>query len=96
MAINMDTGKVLWSAQDTVNDIWLAGCGPQNTAENCPTGIGRLDPSMTLAPPILRTLTNGHRILVARQKDGIYGHTIRMDKARSSRKSRSSINCCEA
>ena len=27
MAINMDTGKVLWSVQDTENDAWLSGCG---------------------------------------------------------------------
>ena len=69
MAINMDTGKVLWSAQDTANDVWLAGCGPQNTSENCPKDIG---PDYDFgSSPILRTLPNRHRILVAGQKDGI-------------------------
>jgi polyvinyl alcohol dehydrogenase (cytochrome) len=69
MAINMDTGKVLWSAQDTSNDVWLAGCGAQNTSENCPKDIG---PDYDFgSSPILRSLPNGHRILVAGQKDGI-------------------------
>jgi polyvinyl alcohol dehydrogenase (cytochrome) len=68
MAINMDTGKVLWSAQDTANDVWLAGCGGQNTSENCPKNIG---PDYDFgSSPILRSLPNGHRILVAGQKDG--------------------------
>jgi polyvinyl alcohol dehydrogenase (cytochrome) len=69
MAIDMDTGKVLWSAQDTPNDVWLAGCGGQNMSENCPKTIG---PDYDFgASPILRSLPNGHRILVAGQKSGI-------------------------
>ncbi len=69
MAINMDTGKVLWSAQDTPNDVWLAGCNPQNPSENCPKDIG---PDFDFgSSPILQTLPNGHRILVAGQKNGI-------------------------
>ena len=69
MALNMDTGKPLWAAQDTENDVWLAGCGPTNPSENCPKDIG---PDYDFgASPILRTLPNGHRILVAGQKSGI-------------------------
>ncbi len=69
MALNMDTGKVLWIAQDTENDVWLAGCGPQSTSENCPKDIG---PDYDFgSSPILRTLPNGRRILVAGQKSGI-------------------------
>ena len=26
MAMDLNTGKILWSVQDTPNDIWLAGC----------------------------------------------------------------------
>jgi polyvinyl alcohol dehydrogenase (cytochrome) len=69
VALNMDTGKVLWSAQDTENDVWLAGCGPQSTSENCPKDMG---PDYDFgSSPILRTLPNGRRILVAGQKSGI-------------------------
>lgn len=69
VALNMDTGKLLWSAQDTENDVWLAGCGPQSTSENCPKDIG---PDYDFgSSPILRTLPNGRRILVAGQKSGI-------------------------
>jgi polyvinyl alcohol dehydrogenase (cytochrome) len=69
MAINMDTGKVLWAAQDTENDIWLAGCGPNNPSENCPKNIG---PDFDFgSSPILRTLPDGHRLLIAGQKTGI-------------------------
>ncbi len=69
MALNMDTGKPLWASQDTENDVWLAGCGPTNTSENCPKDIG---PDYDFgSSPILRTLANGRRILVAGQKSGI-------------------------
>lgn len=69
MALDMSTGKVLWSVQDTENDAWLSGCGPQATSENCPKDIG---PDYDFgASPILRMLPNGRRILVAAQKSGM-------------------------
>ena len=73
MAIEMSTGKALWAVQDTEEDAWLAGCEPQGTSENCPEDIG---PDYDFgASPILRTLPNGRRILVAGQKSGIvWGH----------------------
>ena len=69
----MKTGKILWAIQDTENDAWVAGCGPQNPSENCPKDIG---PDYDFgSSPILRTLPNGHRILVAGQKSGmVWGH----------------------
>jgi polyvinyl alcohol dehydrogenase (cytochrome) len=72
MALDLATGKVLWAAQDTENDAWLAGCEPPNS-ENCPEDIG---PDYDFgASPILRTLPNGRRILIAGQKSGIvWGH----------------------
>jgi polyvinyl alcohol dehydrogenase (cytochrome) len=69
MAINMDTGKVLWSIQDTENDAWLAGCNPQTPGVNCPKELG---PDYDFgSSPILRTLPDGRRILVAGQKSGM-------------------------
>jgi polyvinyl alcohol dehydrogenase (cytochrome) len=73
MALDMATGKILWSHQDTEGDAWLVGCGSPNSSENCPKDLG---PDYDFgASPILRTLADGHRILVAGQKSGmVWGH----------------------
>ena len=75
MALDLKTGKVMWSVQDTEADAWLSGCGGEIKSENClpPSEIG---PDYDFgASPILKTLTNGHRILVAGQKSGmVWGH----------------------
>ena len=73
MALDMKTGKIMWAIQDTENDAWVAGCGPGNSSENCPKDLG---PDYDFgSSPILRTLPNGHRVLVAGQKSGmVWGH----------------------
>ena len=79
MALDMDSGKVLWSVQDTEDDAWLSGCGnggsnnPDGISENCPKPLG---PDFDFgASMILRTLPDGHRVLVAGQKSGmVWGH----------------------
>ena len=75
MALDMGTGKVLWSVQDTENDSWLSGCGnggtdnPDGVSENCPKPLG---PDFDFGSSmILRTLPDGHRVLVAAQKSGM-------------------------
>jgi polyvinyl alcohol dehydrogenase (cytochrome) len=74
MALDMDTGKVLWSVQDIPDDAWIAGCGPFadpsiKPSENCPEDRG---PDYDFsAGVILKTLQNGRRVLVAGQKSGI-------------------------
>ncbi|MBF8300418.1 MAG: PQQ-binding-like beta-propeller repeat protein [Acidobacteria bacterium] len=72
MAIHMDTGKVLWSVQDFENDAWLVGCAQERT-ENCPKDLG---PDFDFgAPPILHTLPDGRRLLLAGQKSGqVFAH----------------------
>ena len=35
MALDMKTGKVMWSIQDTEEDAWLSGCGGEIKSENC-------------------------------------------------------------
>lgn len=72
LALDMDTGAVLWSAQDLENDAWMVGC-PESNAENCPKKVG---PDYDFgASPILKTLPNGQSILVAGQKSGdVWGH----------------------
>ncbi len=72
MAIHMDTGKVLWSVQDYENDAWLVGCAQEPT-ENCPKDLG---PDFDFgASPILQTLPDGRRVLLAGQKSGqVFAH----------------------
>ena len=72
MAIHMDTGRVLWSVQDYENDAWLVGCA-QEPNENCPKDLG---PDYDFgAPPILHTLADGRRVLMAGNKSGqVFAH----------------------
>jgi polyvinyl alcohol dehydrogenase (cytochrome) len=73
VALDLDTGKMLWAVQDTENDVWLAACGPNNHPENCPDELG---PDHDFgSPPILKTLSGGRSILVAGQKSGnVWAH----------------------
>jgi polyvinyl alcohol dehydrogenase (cytochrome) len=75
MALDMATGKPVWSVQDTQDDAWLSGCGgggtdnPAGISENCPKPLG---PDFDFGSSmILRTLPDGHRVLVAAQKSGM-------------------------
>ena len=71
MALDMDTGKVLWSVQALKNDAFVEECGQAN--ENCPSKIG---PDWDFGDsPILKSLPGGRRILVAGQKSGdVWGY----------------------
>src|SRR6266849_4884783 len=40
IAYDMDTGKLLWTFQDTKKDAWMLGCGPTNKPEPCPKDLG--------------------------------------------------------
>ena len=63
VAMDLDSGKILWSAQGTSNDVWLAAC----LAKAAP-GCG---PDQDFgSPPILKTLQDGRSLLVAGQKSG--------------------------
>jgi polyvinyl alcohol dehydrogenase (cytochrome) len=67
MALDLKTGRILWSVQGTDRDTWIRGC-ESSASENCPKHLG---PDYDFgSSPILRTLPNGHRILVAAQKSG--------------------------
>jgi len=73
MAMDLDTGKILWVAQDTENDAWLVGCAGATKPENCPKDLG---PDHDFgASPILKTLPNGRTLLIAGQKSGnVWAH----------------------
>ena len=72
LALDMETGAVLWSVQDLKNDAWMVGC-PDSNKENCPKDVG---PDYDFGDsPILKTLANGKSILIAGQKSGdVWGH----------------------
>jgi polyvinyl alcohol dehydrogenase (cytochrome) len=65
IALNIRDGKILWSRQMTEGDTWNSSCRmPDKT--NCPQKEG---PDFDFsAPPILLTLPNGQRALIAGQK----------------------------
>jgi polyvinyl alcohol dehydrogenase (cytochrome) len=73
MALDMATGKILWSVQDLGGDAWIVGCDVAPKPENCPKNMG---PDHDFgSSPILKNLPNGHSILVAGQKSGmVWGH----------------------
>lgn len=68
MAMDLATGKILWSRQMTPGDSYNVGCRMPDTT-NCPSVDGPdLDFSSS---PILVDLPNGKRALVAGQKSGV-------------------------
>jgi polyvinyl alcohol dehydrogenase (cytochrome) len=68
LAIDMDSGRLVWSKQLTEKDGWNFACVNPNKA-NCPENAG---PDVDIgASPILRELPGGRRVLVAGQKSGV-------------------------
>jgi polyvinyl alcohol dehydrogenase (cytochrome) len=67
MAVDMDTGHVLWTYQVHKHDSFLVGCGSQRT-ENCPKVQG---PDWDIpASPVLQTLDDGARRIIVVTKPG--------------------------
>lgn len=67
MAFAMDTGRVVWTAQATPNDVFVTGCGA-NPGPNCPEGLG---PDFDFgSSPMLVTVGGRDRIVIG-QKSGI-------------------------
>ncbi len=68
MALDLKTGAVVWSVQDTPNDAWNVAC-LRTKGDNCPEPAG---PDYDFgAATILHNLPNGKRVLLAGQKSGI-------------------------
>ena len=76
LALDLDSGKILWSKQMTEKDAYTAACRlPDKT--NCAESNG---PDFDFgASPILTTLPSGRRMLVAGQKSGIV-HALDPDR----------------
>jgi polyvinyl alcohol dehydrogenase (cytochrome) len=68
LAMDLESGRILWSKQVTSSDVWNVACRMADKT-NCPEPSG---PDFDFgAPPILATLPNGRRALVAGQKSGM-------------------------
>jgi polyvinyl alcohol dehydrogenase (cytochrome) len=68
IAFDIRTGKRLWSRQMTAKDLWNSGCVVEKK-DNCPLERG---PDFDFgAPPILRSLPGGRRVLLLSQKSGM-------------------------
>jgi polyvinyl alcohol dehydrogenase (cytochrome) len=66
MAVDINTGKLLWSYQATENDVFMGGCNGPTKSEACPSPMG---PDMDIGnSPILTTLPNGKRALLGGTK----------------------------
>jgi polyvinyl alcohol dehydrogenase (cytochrome) len=71
LALDMDTGEMLWSHQATANDAYNSGCDIADKT-GCPIANG---PDFDFAqPPILVSIGGDQRLLVIGQKSGlVYG-----------------------
>src|SRR4051812_9225875 len=68
VALDLETGAIKWITQTTANDAFTMACGTADTT-NCPEKVG---PDHDFGQsPILVTLGNGKRLIVAGQKSGV-------------------------
>ncbi|HEY2678678.1 MAG TPA: PQQ-binding-like beta-propeller repeat protein [Steroidobacteraceae bacterium] len=66
MAVDIDSGRKLWAYQTTAGDVYLGGCEGSVRSDACPKING---PDMDIGnSPILLTLPNGKRLLLAGTK----------------------------
>ena len=76
LAFDLASGRLLWSRQTSAADAWNSACIREDTT-NCPASKG---PDFDFAsPPILVSLANGRRALVAGQKSGVV-HAVDPDR----------------
>lgn len=68
MAFDLNTGKVVWTAQVTPNDVFVVGCNAPGGV-NCPDDVG---PDFDFGnSPMLATLPSGRDLIVIGQKSGV-------------------------
>lgn len=74
LAMDINSGKVLWSYQADQNDVFMGGCNGPTKSEACPTPMG---PDLDIGnSPILKSLPGGKRVLLVGTKQG---HVIAVD-----------------
>jgi polyvinyl alcohol dehydrogenase (cytochrome) len=70
IALDMESGEILWTNALTPGDTWIGGCGPNAPDNpNCPEVVG---PDFDFsASPVLATTASGRDLLVVPQKSGM-------------------------
>lgn len=69
MALDLGSGKRIWTRQLTPNDAYIVGCGPTTKNENCPQELG---PDFAVgSSPMLVSLADGKDMIVVGQKSGL-------------------------
>ncbi len=68
VAVDLKTGKFLWTFQADENDVFMGGCGGAQRSLACPTPNG---PDLDIGnAPVLTKLPNGKQVLLAGTKRG--------------------------
>jgi polyvinyl alcohol dehydrogenase (cytochrome) len=68
VALDLDTGRILWSKQALPNDIYNSACSLTPKAASCPEGSG---PDYDFGSPVIHVTAGGRELLLAGQKSGI-------------------------
>ncbi len=68
LALDMKSGKVLWSQQIFKDDSFIVGCFGQQATENCPKVVGP-DWDIPMSP-MLKTLSDGRTLMIFGTKPG--------------------------
>ena len=69
MALDLDTGRILWSKQLHPGDVYNSACASEPKGPSCPEGSG---PDYDFGSPAIMVATpNGRDLLLAGQKSGI-------------------------
>jgi polyvinyl alcohol dehydrogenase (cytochrome) len=68
LALDLKTGKILWSQQIYKDDSFIVGCTGDARTENCPKVVGP-DWDIPMSP-MLKTLANGRTVMVFGTKPG--------------------------
>jgi polyvinyl alcohol dehydrogenase (cytochrome) len=70
LALDMETGRLRWSSQPGVQDVWAGGCRADVTDNaNCPEKLGP-DHDFSMSP-VLAKRSTGQDILIAQSKSGM-------------------------
>ena len=74
LALDIKTGKILWSMQPVSEpaDVSISGCGPRRQSPFCPDGEAEDGPDFDFGnPPILTKLSSGKDVIIIGQKSGL-------------------------
>jgi polyvinyl alcohol dehydrogenase (cytochrome) len=69
VALELATGRIVWTQQLFPNDVYVSGCRPNSTVPNCSDQSG---PDYDFgSSPIIATLPDGRDVIVIGQKSGV-------------------------